>query len=232
MPLSTRKTGSNTSKRSTKEAEEHMEKQKIPCWIETHRRLKWRMARRIDSLHEKRWTKRIFDWHPGLDTRIKTRRQAGRPKRRWEDDLNEFLKAEETQVKTIRPDEQKQLDDRSKKYKEWKEKEDTFMKIQKEFFWAEKSNLFLERLAPNHPLQASFSFSTMFHGVQRPTLLVGSGDSSLHVITIDNTLRAPTGRDEGHEEDYQFRINRLNTLMDHYETFRRHVPVQPEDSYE
>ena len=32
-------------KRSTKEAEEHLQKQKIPCWIETHRRLKWRMAR-------------------------------------------------------------------------------------------------------------------------------------------------------------------------------------------
>ena len=62
-------------KRSTKGAEEHMEKQKIPCWIETHRRLKWRMARRI------------FDWHPRLDTSIKTRRQVGRPKRRWEDDL-------------------------------------------------------------------------------------------------------------------------------------------------
>ena len=27
-------------KRSTKEAEEHMEKQKIPCWIEIHRRMK------------------------------------------------------------------------------------------------------------------------------------------------------------------------------------------------
>ena len=36
-------------KRSTKEAEEHMEKQTIQCWIETHRRLKWRMARRIAS---------------------------------------------------------------------------------------------------------------------------------------------------------------------------------------
>ena len=27
-------------KRSTQEAEEHLEKQKIPCWIETHRRQK------------------------------------------------------------------------------------------------------------------------------------------------------------------------------------------------
>ena len=28
-------------KRSTKEAEEYMKKMKIPCWIETYRRLKW-----------------------------------------------------------------------------------------------------------------------------------------------------------------------------------------------
>ena len=78
-------------KRSTKEAEEQMEKQKIPCWIETHRRLKLLMARRIASLPEKRWSKRVFDWHPWLDTGIKTRRQVGRPKRRWKDDLNEYF---------------------------------------------------------------------------------------------------------------------------------------------
>ena len=57
-------------KRSTREAEEHMKKHKIPCWIEIHRRLKWRMARRIVSLHEKRWTRRAFDWHPRLDNSI------------------------------------------------------------------------------------------------------------------------------------------------------------------
>ena len=87
-------------KRSTKEAEEHMEKHKIPCWIETHRRLNWQVARRIVSLPEKRWTRRVFDWHPGLDNSIKTRRQVGRHKRRWEDDFNEFLKTDETQEKT------------------------------------------------------------------------------------------------------------------------------------
>ena len=70
-------------KRSTKEAEEHMKKMKIPCWIETHRRLKWRMARRLVSLPEDK----IFDWHPGLDNKIKTRRPVGRPERRWEDDI-------------------------------------------------------------------------------------------------------------------------------------------------
>ena len=45
-------------KRSTKEAEEYMKKKKIPCRIETHRRLKWRMASRIASLPEERWNKK------------------------------------------------------------------------------------------------------------------------------------------------------------------------------
>ena len=52
-------------KRSTKEAEEHMEKQKIPCWIETHRRLKWRMARRIVSLPEKKLDQKNLRLAPG-----------------------------------------------------------------------------------------------------------------------------------------------------------------------
>ena len=69
-------------KRSTKEAKEHLKKHKIPCWIEIHGRLKWRMARRIVSLPVKKWTRRVFDWHPGLDNSIKTRRQVGRPTRR------------------------------------------------------------------------------------------------------------------------------------------------------
>ena len=86
-------------KRSTKEAEEYMKKMKIPCWIETHKRLKWRMASRIASLPEERWTRKVFDWHPGLDNKIKTRRLVGRPKRRWEDDINEFIKPGDTKKK-------------------------------------------------------------------------------------------------------------------------------------
>ena len=43
--------------------------------------------------------KRVFNWHPGLDTSIRARRQVGRPKRIWEDDLNEFMKTEERQEK-------------------------------------------------------------------------------------------------------------------------------------
>ena len=54
-------------KRSTKEAEEHMENHKIKCWTEVHRRQKWRMARRIiipypqkDGIEE--YSTGILDW--------------------------------------------------------------------------------------------------------------------------------------------------------------------------
>ena len=107
-----------------------MEKQKITCWIETHRRLKWRMARRIVSLPEKRWTKRVFDWHPALDINIKTRRQVGRPKRRWEDDLNEFMKTEEGQEKDKYDlKNNNSWMDEIKDYNKWKENEEKFSKI-------------------------------------------------------------------------------------------------------
>ena len=82
--------------RSTKEAEEHMKKTNIPCWIETHRRMKWRMAMRIASLPQERWTSKITEWNPGLDNKIKTNRSVGRPRKRWEDEINEQLRQEET----------------------------------------------------------------------------------------------------------------------------------------
>ena len=53
-------------KRSTKEADEHMEKHSVKCWIEVHRRMKWRMARRITTLLEKNgaeeYSTGILDW--------------------------------------------------------------------------------------------------------------------------------------------------------------------------
>ena len=36
----------------------------------------------------------------GLDNKIKTRRLVGRPKRRWEDDINEFIKPGEVKERT------------------------------------------------------------------------------------------------------------------------------------
>ena len=83
-------------KRSTEEAEDQMNAQK-PCWIETHRRIKWRMAMRIASLPQERWTTKIIEWNLGLDNKIRTNSSIGRPRKRWEDDISEFLRPEETE---------------------------------------------------------------------------------------------------------------------------------------
>ena len=66
-----------------------MEDAKIRCWIKTHKRMKWRIALRIASLPKS------AEWTPELSSRYKTYRAIGRPRRRWEDDINEFLKVEE-----------------------------------------------------------------------------------------------------------------------------------------
>ena len=67
-------------KRSAREAREQMKKANIPCWIESHRMMKWRMAMRIASLPEERWSRKAAEWNPGLDSCIKTNRPVERPR--------------------------------------------------------------------------------------------------------------------------------------------------------
>ena len=117
-------------KRGTKDAEGHMKKHLLPCWIEVHRRTKWRMARRIITLPQKRWNERVFEWQPGLDPTLCNKRSVGRPKRRWEDDLNEFTKTEEGHEKA-----QYDLQNNNswmneiQDYHKWKENEEKFSQI-------------------------------------------------------------------------------------------------------
>ena len=87
-------------KRSTAIAIERIKAAKIPCWIETEtlRRMKWRLAMRIASLPDERWTKKAAKWNPGLSTKHQTNRPVGRPKKRWEDEINGFLKPVETET--------------------------------------------------------------------------------------------------------------------------------------
>ena len=87
-------------KRSTAEAEERMNAAKIPCWIETHRRMKWRLAMRITSLPKETWARKAAEWNPGHNTKIKTCRAVGRPTKRWEDEINDFLATKGSDIKT------------------------------------------------------------------------------------------------------------------------------------
>ena len=82
-------------KRSTGTAVEKMKAAKIPCWIGTHRRMNWRLAVRIASLPDERWAKNAAEWNSGLSIKHQTYRPVERPKKRWEDEINNFLKPEE-----------------------------------------------------------------------------------------------------------------------------------------
>ena len=100
---------------------------KIPFWIEMHRRMKWRLAMRKASLSKEQWVTKAAEWNPGLSSKIKSNRAVGRPKKRWEDEINEFLKSEETEA--TRGNDVKNNDTwiwAAKQKDKWKEKEEEF----------------------------------------------------------------------------------------------------------
>ena len=53
---------------------------------------------RIASLPSERWTVKAAEWNLELSSKYKTYRAIGRPRRTWEDDIDEFLKLEETET--------------------------------------------------------------------------------------------------------------------------------------
>ena len=57
-------------------------------------KMKWKLALRIATSPSDRWLRKAADWNPELSTRYWTNRAIGRPRKRWEDDINEFLKQE------------------------------------------------------------------------------------------------------------------------------------------
>ena len=55
-------------------------------------KMKWKLALRIATSPSERWLKKAAEWNPDLSSRYKTNRAIGRPRKRWEDDINDFLK--------------------------------------------------------------------------------------------------------------------------------------------
>ena len=54
--------------------------------------MKWKLALRIATSPSERWLKKAAEWSPDLSSRYKTNRAIGKPRKRWEDDINDFLK--------------------------------------------------------------------------------------------------------------------------------------------
>ena len=46
------------------------------------------------AFSSERWLKKAAEWNPELSSRCRTNRAIGRPRKRWENDINEFLEQE------------------------------------------------------------------------------------------------------------------------------------------
>ena len=55
-------------------------------------KMKWKLALRIATSPSERWLKKAAEWNPELSSRFWTNRAIGRPRKRWEDDIHDFLK--------------------------------------------------------------------------------------------------------------------------------------------
>ena len=54
--------------------------------------MKWKLTLRIATSPSERWLNKAAEWNPDLSSRYKTNRAIGRPRKRWEDDINDFFK--------------------------------------------------------------------------------------------------------------------------------------------
>ena len=94
-------------RRSTADAIDKMDHAKIRCWNRTHRKMKWKLASRIATSPSERWVKKAAEWNPELSSKYRTSRMIGRPKKRWEDDINDFLKQNHDERKIDEPRERR-----------------------------------------------------------------------------------------------------------------------------
>ena len=115
--------------RSTATAAERMKAAKIQCWIETHRRMKWRLAMKIASLPDKRWAKKAAKWNLGLRNHAPEKQTSGktRKKERWEGEIHDFLKRQETEeTKGNEIQKQRHLDKSGKNRERWRAMESEY----------------------------------------------------------------------------------------------------------
>ena len=63
--------------------------------------MKWRLAVSIATSQKERWLIKAAEWNPELRSKYRTNRSIGRPRKRWEDDINEFLKQIEDDTENL-----------------------------------------------------------------------------------------------------------------------------------
>ena len=56
---------------------------------------------RIATSLSERWLIKAAEWNPELSSKYRTNRAIGRPRKRWQDDINEFLKQVEEETENL-----------------------------------------------------------------------------------------------------------------------------------
>ena len=56
---------------------------------------------RIATSQKERWLIEAAEWNPEFSSKYRTNRSIGRPRKRWEDDINEFLKQIEDETENL-----------------------------------------------------------------------------------------------------------------------------------
>ena len=79
-------------KRATRIAEVAIEKVEIEEWTTTFFRKQWRWAARVARQDHDRWSRLAAEWDPGIDDKRHGFRRQARPRKRWDDDINAFLR--------------------------------------------------------------------------------------------------------------------------------------------
>ena len=82
-------------RRATHQVEDQLKKLNMDSWVVQVRQKQWRLAQRIASQDPLRWSRLAASWDPVLffdGPRSTAHRPSARPKKRWSDDINKFLR--------------------------------------------------------------------------------------------------------------------------------------------
>ena len=101
-------------KRATRIAEDHLTNANLQEWTTLFLRKQWRWAQRIANQSQDRWSRLVTQWQPELDTKRHAQRQQARPRKRWDDDINNYLQARHSNTNNREPPPEHWLESASK----------------------------------------------------------------------------------------------------------------------
>ena len=78
-----------------------MGKEKIKLLDQDSQNMTCRLALRIATSPSDRWLIKAAEWNAEFSSKYRTNRAIGRPRKRWEDYINEFLKLVEEETENL-----------------------------------------------------------------------------------------------------------------------------------